>query len=201
MGATPNRTTPMCGHTYRATPTGSPVHERPRPHRTAPTEGHAHRRPRPMGPRLQGRDHAHRALPKGVQYSGARDTVPLTHQLCTLREVAPWGLSSLSRLGVCKALRSRLRSSPLRSRPLTFTTSHWANTRCPVGVPDRESAEEGGGPPGGYQAEARGSCWGFAGSSLSQSPRRENFHACHRNMLLQDRKYEKAWSSHQQPGS
>ena len=123
IGPHPLETTPN-----GSTPTGNPVHERPRPHRTSPMEDHAHWSPRPMEPRPQGWDHAHRVLSKEVQYSGARDTVPLTHQLCTLREVAPWGLSSLSRLGVCKALRSPLRSSPLRSQPLTFTTNHWANT-------------------------------------------------------------------------
>ena len=123
-------------------------------------EDHAHWSPRPMEPRPQGWDHAHRVLSKEVQYSGARDTVPLTHQLCTLREVAPWGLSSLSRLGVCKALRSPLRSSPLRSQPLTFTTNHWANTRCPVGgsLTARAQRKVGDCPAGTRQrpAEAAG---------------------------------------------
>ena len=155
----------------------------PRPREPMPMRDHAHMGPRPRGhaqgsPVLQDKGRSAPRAPTAHPQGGC----------------LPLGASPpLSGHGVCKALRS-----PLRSRPLTSSANHWANTRCPVGVTDRKSAEEGGGCPAGTRqrpAEAAGP------SSLSQTPRRENFHACHRNMLLQDRKYEEAWSSHQQPGS
>ena len=140
-GATPNRTTPMGCHAHEIThPTG------PRPREAMPMW-----------------DHAHGVMPKEVQCSRVRDSalrapaVPPQGGCLPLRASLP-----LSGHGVCKALRS-----PLRSHPLTSSANHWANTRCPVGVTDRESAEEGGGLPGGYQAEARGSCWGFARALLA----------------------------------
>ena len=106
----------------------------PRPREPMPMRDHAHMGPRPRGhaqgsPVLQDKGRSAPRAPAAHPQGGC----------------LPLGASPpLSGHGVCKALRS-----PLRSRPLTSSANHWANTRCPVGVTDRKSAEEGGQRKGG----------------------------------------------------